>query len=231
MLNRGITSVLLLVLSLAGVGIFITRISNETNVSRASVTGAENWPAFVMTYREEGHIGFITDGKPGTQVYEFTYNGSQDWKLTVLDSTKYDNIGSWRVYDGKTVTTFQSANNYTDTVDVSGDNGVYAADQWLTPLYILSLQTKPNAIKQDNSEPGIDTIVLTEERSCTDEIPLTETQKELGVKECSPDQEMRVFTREVTYTSDHLIPMMIIDQIDGVSVYTVTVETMVFPGE
>lgn len=30
----------------------------------------ELWPAFVMIFKEEGHIGFVSDGKPGTQTYE-----------------------------------------------------------------------------------------------------------------------------------------------------------------
>lgn len=224
MLIRAWVTGLMIVGAMTAVVLIVVQANQRSN----QATQIESWPPLVMIYKEEGQIGFITDGSVGIQRYELDYDDPRHWKHTILDSTKRDNIGSWRVYDGQTVTTFDATVNLTDTIDASGDKGVYAPDQWLTPLYTSVLRTKPNAVERESNEPGMTVIVLTEESPCPDDTPLTESQKQRGVKVCKPEQAKRVSTREVTYTTANFIPMKIVDQIDGLSIFTITVEQLTF---
>lgn len=237
MLNRLLMTVVLASLALVGALLIIAKSRIGNNES-----GPESWPPLIMSYKEQGQIGLIADGGIGTQTYQLDYDGPQKWKLTILDSTKRDNIGSWRAFDGNTINTYQADANYTDTITVSKEGVFYAPDQWLTPLYILSLSAKPNVVKQPSDQPNREVLELTEEVPCLRDIPvteaqkqagliipeLTEAQKQLGVKPCVPDQKSRISTRQVTYTVDHLIPMQIIDKVDGIGVFTATVEKLTF---
>lgn len=116
----------------------------------------------------------------------------------------------------------------TDTIDVSGDDGVYVPEQWLNPLYISALPTKPSVVQKESDEPGLTTVILTEEYPCPTDMPVTETLKQLGVEGCKPGQEKTVSTRKITYTTEHLIPMKLIDANDGVQFHTITVEHLKF---
>ncbi len=188
----------------------------------------ELWPAFVMIFKEEGHIGFVSDGKPGRQTYELVYEDPQHWQLTILDSTKKDNIGSWETYDGKTVTRYQAGMDYTEVTDVAGEQGNYVPNEWLRPTYMESLQARSATVRPALDQAGTETLILSEQMPCSPDIPYTELQKEHGVPPCADDQTNRSVVREVTYTTDHFITMKILETVDGVPVYTVTVEELTF---
>ena len=223
MINRILVTSLLAILALTG-GLLI-RTSVQT---RNQATGVVTWPAFVMIFKEEGHIGFVSDGKPGTQTYELVYEGPQHWQLTILDSTKKDNIGSWETYDGKTVTRYQAGMDYTEVTDVAGEQGNYVPNEWLRPTYIESLQTRSATVRPALDQADTETLILIEQMPCSPDIPYTELQQELGVPPCADDQANRAVVREVTYTTDHFITMKILETVDGVPVYTVTVEELTF---
>jgi len=223
MINRILVTSFWAILALMG-GLLI-----RTSVQMSNqATGVVTWPAFVRTFKEEGHIGFVSDGKPGTQTYELVYDGPQHWQLTILDSTKKDNIGSWETYDGKTVTRYQAGMDYTEVTDVAGEQGNYVPNEWLRPTYIESLQARSATVRPALDQAGTETLILSEQMPCSPDTPYTELQKELGVPPCADDQANRAAVSEVTYTTDHFITMKILETVDGVPVYTVTVEELTF---
>ena len=98
----------------------------------------------------------------------------------------------------------------------------------MTPLYILSLQAKPDVIKVLNAESGTEKLTATEEIPCIADVPLTAAQKQAGLDECSDEKTIRVSTREITYTTEYLMPMQIVDKVDGFVVDIITVESLIF---
>ena len=223
MINRILVTSLLVILALMG-GLLI-RTSVQT---RNQATSVETWPAFVMMFKEEGHIGFVSDGKTGTQTYELVYDDPQHWKLMILDSTQKDNIGSWETYDGKTITRYQAGMDTTEVTDVAGEQGNYVPNEWLRPTYIESLQASSATVRQALDQADTETLILTEQSPCTPDVPYTDQQRELGVPPCATDQANRAVLREVTYTTDYFMVMKILETVDGVPVYTVTVEELTF---
>lgn len=221
-----IRKVVILLLSMVGlvIGAFVaTRVLGNNHTPEMAL-----WPAFVMIFKEEGHIGFVSDGKPGRQTYELVYDSPQHWKLTILDSTKKDNIGSWETYDGKTITRYQAGMDATEVTDVAGEQGNYVPNEWLRPAYVESLQARSAEVRQAFDQEGTETMILTEQSPCTPDVPYTDLQKELGVPPCAADQANRAVVREVTYTTDHFIVMKILETLDGVPVYRVMVEELTF---
>jgi len=183
--------------------------------AHAELTG---WPAFTMVYREESQ-SLSPDDQPGIQTIELVYEDYLHWKVTTLYNRAHPDIeGSYDVYDGKTIFHSDTRAGVTSSNDVSNDPGFYVPDRWLVPSYVPSLLETPNAQVQPGELPGTETVILTEEVPCYP--PSEETE--------DPDACTQTLIEEVTYTSEHLIPVKMVIKRDGAVVSTITVEEVVF---
>ncbi len=178
----------------------------------------ERWPGFTMIYREESR-SLSPNGQSGVQRIELVYEDFLSWKVTILHNRAHPDIeGTYDVYDGKTMTHYDARTGRTSVNDLSGDAGFQAPDRWLVPLYVPSLLTTPNAQKQAGDSPGTETVIISEEAPCA---PPAEDETDQSI--CT-----RIITDEITYTSEHLIPVKIVSKSDGVVVNTITVEKLDF---
>ena len=171
-----------------------------------------------MVYREESQ-SLSPDDQPGIQTIELVYEDYLHWKVTTLYNRAHPDIeGSYDVYDGKTIFHSDTRAGVTSSNDVSNDPGFYVPDRWLVPSYVPSLLETPNAQVQPGELPGTETVILTEEVPC---YPPSEETEDPGA--CT-----QTLIEEVTYTSEHLIPVKMVTRRDGVIVSTITVEELVF---
>jgi hypothetical protein len=183
----------------------------------------ESWPAFAMVYTEDG-FGMAPNGKLGSQTIEVDYNAFDNWKVTITANADFPALkGTWTTYDGHTITHYNAENGEETVNDVSKDNGFHVPAQWLVPLYVPNLLKKPGVTPEPGDEPNLQKIIVTDEAPCE---PFTEAQKEAGLAECRSDQKLRSSTREVIFDNEYLIPRKIVDRLDGVGMYTVTVNSV-----
>lgn len=221
-----IRKVVILLLSIVGlvIGAFVATRALGSN----HTPEMELWPAFVMIFKEENYT-FSPEQVWSSQTTELIYNRFDDWKVTLLDNAAQPDVkGMWSTYDGQVITHYDPRVGSSSKTDVSQDSGFHIPEQWLTPLYILSLQAKPDVIKALNVESGTEKLTVTEEIPCIADVPLTEAQKQAGLDECSDEKTIRVSTREITYTTEYLMPMQIVDKVDGFVVDIITVESLIF---
>ena len=116
-------SVVLVILT----GAFITlQQSQATDMSTS-----DQWPSFTMTYEAPGAA--VSIGEQSLQPREtvrFRWGGRGDWRADVIDAESFDTgsavgvvstKGSWKSYDGKTLTTYNSVTGGTRTSTGNGD--------------------------------------------------------------------------------------------------------------
>ena len=220
---RKIMSITLCIVGLVVVAFVATRALGNNHTP-----DMELWPAFVMIFKEENYT-FSPQQVWSSQTTELVYNRFDDWKVTLLDNAAQPDVkGMWSTYDGQVITHYDPRVGSTSKTDVSQDSGFHIPEQWLTPLYISSLQAKPDVIKVLNAESGTEKLTATEEIPCIADVPLTAAQKQAGLDECSDEKTIRVSTREITYTTEYLMPMQIVDKVDGFVVDIITVESLIF---
>jgi hypothetical protein len=202
---------------IAGLLMLILIYQRPTSSATSTV---DAWPPFTMYYREEGQVHVISNGKPGMQSYKFVFNSTRDWTHTISDSTQKEFVGSYKKYTGETMVEFDASTNYTTTTDTSKDEYPYIPDQWLTIGYIKGLQQMSNVTKGETDDPALEKLILLVAAPCD--------QPEPNVTDCKPGQEVRAGSREITYRVDTLIPMLVVDKVEGEAVYTATLEKIEF---
>lgn len=176
------------------------------------------WPPFTMDYKEEGQVRVFSWGI-GTQSYQFVFYSPRNWTHTITDSTHKEFVGSYRKYTRETMAQFEASTNETTTTDTSKDYP-YIPDQWLSIGYIKGMQQMPNVSITKTDDPALEKLIETGEMPCEETEP--------NATNCKPGQKVRIGSREITYRIDTLIPVMMVDKIDGVAVYTATVEKLEF---
>lgn len=207
-----ITSAMILITSLL---LLLLIYQRPTNSASSSV---DAWPPFTMIYKEEGQVRVFAWGI-GTQRYEFVFNSPRDWTHTITDSTHKEFVGSYQRYTGETMVQFEASSNYTSTTDTSKDH-LYIPDQWLSFGYIKGMQQMPNVSITKTDDPALEKLIETGEITCDETNP--------NLTNCKPGQKVREGSREITYRIDMLIPVLLVDKLDGEAVYTATVEKLEF---
>lgn len=208
-----ITSAMTLIASL----LVLLLIYQRPTVNSAS-SSVDAWPPFTMNYKEEGQVRVFSWGV-GTQSYEFVFNNTRDWTHTITDSTHKEFVGSYQRYTGETLVQFEASSNDTTTTDTSKDH-LYIPDQWLSFGYIKGMQQMPNVSITKTDDPALEKLIEMGEMPCEPTEP--------DDTNCKPGEKVRIGSREITYRIDTLIPVMMVDKIDGVAVYTATVEKLEF---
>lgn len=221
MINRRMMAISLgIVILLVGGGLVVNQLLKNNRT-----VGAKSWPAFTMIYTTEG-FGMAPAGAIGSQTTELIYDSVNNWKVTITQNSAFPALqGTWSVYDGQLITHYNAESGETTVNDVSNEEGFRVPDQWLAPLYVPALLKTPGVIPEPGEEPNLQKIVVTDESPCD---PFTAVQQQAGLAECKADQTARIATREVTYDTAHLIPLKIIDKLDGTAMYTVTVDELTF---
>jgi len=171
-----------------------------------------------MDYKEEGQVHGFAWGI-GTQSYKFVFNSTREWTHTITDSTHMEFVGSYQRYTGETLIQFEASSNYTTTTDTSKD-ALYIPDQWLSFEYIKGLQQMPNVSISKTDNPALEKLIETGEIPCV--------QPEPSPVNCKLGQEVLIGAREITYRTDTLIPVLMVDKVDGTALYTATVEKLEF---
>lgn len=175
------------------------------------------WPPFTMEYREEGQVHVRAWGT-GTQRYQFIYNNKRDWTHTIIDSTRKEVIGSYKRYTGESLVEFEASSNYTTTVDTSKDAYPYIPAQWLTIGYIKGLPHMSNVTIVETTDLALAKLIEKIESPCDPHNP--------NLPQCKPGQTVHSGSREITYRLDTLIPVLVVDKVDGEIIYTATVEKL-----
>lgn len=188
--------------------------------SQSASPTIDAWPAFTMYYKEDGQFHIFTYEKPGTQHYKLVFNNPRDWTHTVTDSTWKEGVGSYNRYTGETLIYFDATANYTHTFDTSKDEYPTIPDQWLSIGYVKGLQQMSNVTKGETDDPALEKLILPVDTPCD--------QPDPSVTECKPGQKVRTGSREITYRIDALIPVLVVDKVEGEAVYTATVEKLEF---
>lgn len=214
--SKGLLALIMLLLPLTVCGMISLAIRTPVTAPPKTPT---DWPPFTMEYREEGHVHVITRAEPGFQRYQFIFNTPTDWKHTITDSTQKAFIGSYKQYMGVSLIDFDASSNYTTTTDTSNDDP-YIPDQWLSIGYIKGLQQMPNVTKEETDDPTLGKLIETGESPCDEADP--------SLTNCKPGQKVRTGSREITYRLDTLIPVLVVDKVEGETVYTATVEKLEF---
>lgn len=76
----------------------------------------------------------------------------------------------------------------------------------------------PNATKGETDDPTLGKLIETSESPCDETNP--------SLTNCKPGQKVRTGSREITYRLDTLIPVLVVDKVEGEAVYTATVEKL-----
>lgn len=194
-------------------------------ITNHSLQTEGEWPAFSMVFKEEdGNFSMIKDGSLGTQVYEYVYKNSKDWKITITESPSIDIKGTWRSYNGKTITNHQARTEKAEVEDATELEGIFVPNQWLNPLYYAKLTKKPNVEKLNDAPAGYERWRMTE-IDCHSLHPLTNFIPQ-NSEDCDPAYQIRMIWSDFTYRSDYHIPVKVNYLVDGSGVYTATVEKL-----
>lgn len=212
--TKGLVVGLMLFLPLVVCGMISLAIRSSASAPPKMLT---DWPPFTMEYREEGNVHVIAQAEPGFQRYQFIFNTPTDWTQTITDSTQKAFIGSYKQYTGARLIEFDASSNATTTKDTAND-APYIPDQWLSIGYIKGLQQMPNVTQEETADPTLGKLSETSESPCDETDPT--------LTNCKPGQKVRTGSREITYRLDTLIPVLVVDKVEGEAIYTATVETL-----
>lgn len=179
--------------------------------TRIRISKVKAWPPFTMYYRDEWGTGM--------QRYKFVFNHARDWTHTTIESTQKESAIFQTKYTGDTMVIFDSPTSYT-TTDTAKDPYPYIPTQWLSIGYIKGLQLTPTVIRAESSDPALEKLIETGEIPCDENGP--------SFIKCKPGQKVQKGSREITYLIDTLIPVLMVDKLEGVAVYTATVEKLEF---
>lgn len=198
----------------------------STSTLNSTTQTEKDWPAFTMVFKEEdGNFSMIKDGSIGTQVYEFVYKDPKDWKITITESPSIDIQGSWRSYNGTTITTYFARTEGPVVEDATELKGIFVPNEWLNPLYYANLTKKPNVEKLNDAPSGYEIWRMTEEIPCQPVSPV-ETPGQVKQDNCDPAKPNKTVTSDFTYRSDYHIPVKVNYSTEGRGVYTATVEKL-----
>lgn len=76
----------------------------------------------------------------------------------------------------------------------------------------------PNVTKEETADPALGKLIETGESPCDEADP--------SLTNCKPGQKVRTGSREITYRLDTLIPVLVVDRVEGEAIYTATVEKL-----
>jgi len=221
MWQRRIYTITLILVPLVVVLFFVFSVS-DTNAKQAQP--ADTWSTFEMIYSESRYgLGF--NGDYGTQRIKFTYDDAYHWRVDLLShSAMPEIVGSWSIYNGTELQSFDPRVGHEMVTDVSQDSSIYLAAEWLRPSYIRFLLLKDNARLLPSSIEGQQVMEISEEIQCSQPV---EIEEQAGLKPCDSTNK-RQTTRQITYLEQEDIPLRIVDTMDGIVVQEIVVEELNF---
>lgn len=187
-----------------------------------TLTPTTNRPAFTMVYEEWGY-GFGLNGAPGAQRVKVTYDNPRHWRVEILSHSAVPEVaGSWSTYNGAEIRSFDPRGGEEIVNDVAQDEGVYIPEQWLIPHYISKLLRQSNVTPTDPPSQGLEALIVTEEGPCNQP---PNVMRRAGLAPCA-EGDRRVAQRKVVYREEGLIPLQIIDTLDGVAIHKISVKEL-----